>query len=196
MANELDKVLGGVFKLPLVLTVLLASIIVIATWGANPWHKKYGTAAWDFSQSFAANLAALTGAINAIIAAATMTAGTDVSKKAEVMLGAAVFVIFTACAPLIASIWKTPANETTFLGVAAGILGTGFGVFGQLQTLISLAHKQSPLATYSGALYFADFVVFVYCVSTATRLAHTPPVKTVMLSGSREATIPDRWALP
>ncbi len=196
MPNELGKALDGVFGLPLLLTVLLAVAIVIATRGANPWHKQYGTAAWDFSQSFAANLAALTGAINAIIAAATMTSGTDVSKKAEVMLGVAVFVIFTACAPLIASIWKTPANETAFLGVAAGILSTGFGVFGQLQALIALAHKQAPLATYSGALYFADVVVFVYCVSTARRLAYTPPIKTIMLSGSREASVLDRWALP
>lgn len=195
MANELSKALG-VFALPLVLTVVLALAIVITTSRAHPWHKKYGTAGWDFSQSFAANLAAVTGAINAIIVAATMTAGTDVTKKTEVMLGVAVFVIFTACAPLIASIWKTPANETAFLGVVAGILTTGFGVFGQLQALIVLANKQALLATYSGALYFADFVVFAYCVSTANRMAHTVPVKTVVLSGSREATVPDRWALP
>jgi hypothetical protein len=190
----------GMFAVPLILTGVLAFVIVAVTSAASPWSKKYGAPAWDFSQSFAANLAAVTGAINTIIAVATMTltSGADLSKKAEVMLGAAVFVVFTACAPLIASVWKTPANETLFGGVVAGILATAFGVFGQMQALTVLALAQpTGLAKYKNALYFADFAVFVYCVATANRLAHTPPVKTVMLSEARGAvTVLDRCPLP
>ena len=198
MPSDWSKALNGVFAVPLVLTGVLAMVIVVKTSAAKPWKKKYGAPAWDFSQSFAANLAALTGAINAIVTAATLAAGADLSKKVEVMLGIAVFVIFTACAPLIASVWKTPANETSFWGVVAGILATAFGVFGQMQALIILAHTEpTGLGRYAVALYFADFAVFVYCVATANRLAHTPPVKTVMLSESREAiTALDRCPLP
>jgi hypothetical protein len=195
MLSELCKAATGVFALPLVLTGILALAILIKTSGAEPWKKKYGAAAWDFSQSFAANLAALTGAINAIVAAATLTAGADLSKKVEVMLGIAVFVIFTACAPLIASVWKTPANETFFGGVVAGISVTALGVFGQMQALIKLASAQpSGLARYAIALYFADFAVFIYCLATANRLAHTPPVKSVTLEAKEGTTVLDRWA--
>ena len=200
MSSNWDTALNGVFAVPLVLTGVLALLIVVKTAAAKPWKKKYGAPAWDFSQSFAANLAAVTGAINAIIAVATMTltSGADLNKKVEVMLGAAVFVIFTACAPLIASVWKTPANETLFGGVVAGILATAFGVFGQMQALTLLALAQrTGLAKYTIALYFADFAVFVYCVATANRLAHTPPTKTVMLSEARgPITVLDRCPLP
>lgn len=186
--------------IPVALVGLLALTIVIVTTRHNPWHKKYGATAWDFSQSFAANLAALTGAITTVIAAATMTSttGAELSKKVETMVGAAVFVVFTACAPLVASVWRTPANETFFGGVVAGILATAFGVFGQMQVLINLAPAQpAGLAKYINILYFADFAVFVYCAATANRLAHTPPVKTVMLYDSRDAvTVLDRCPLP
>lgn len=201
MPSDWCKALNGVFAVPLVLTGVLALAIVVKTSAAKPWKNKYGTPAWDFSLSFAANLAALTGAINAIVAAATLAAGADLSNKVKVMLGAAVFGVFTACAPLIGSLWKTPANETFFGGVVAGILTTAFGVFGQMQALIFLAHAQpAGLERYVIALYFADFAVFVYCVATANRLAHTPPVKTMMVrvspTESREVTVADRWALP
>lgn len=200
MPSDWSKALNGVFAVPLVLTAVLALTIVVTTSGANAWKKKYGAPAWDFSQSFAANLAAVTGAINTIIAVATMTltSGADLGKKAEALLAAAVFVIFTACAPLIASVWKTPANETFFGGVVAGILATALGVFGQMQALITLASaKANGLAQYAIALYFADFAVFVYCIATANRLARTTPVKTVMLSESREQiAVLDRCPLP
>lgn len=191
MENKVCELWTGSFAAPLTLTGVLLLAIVLVTWGDKPWNKRYGSPAWDFSTSFASNLAALTGAINAIFAAATGTLSP--AQKAETTLGIAVFAIFTACAPLIASVWKTPANETFFAGVVLGVCTTAFGVFGQLQILIQLV--SSTKKEYAGGLLFAGAAVFVYCLATANRLAQTPPMKTVMRAAG-ETTVPDRWALP
>jgi hypothetical protein len=192
MENSVCEFWAGLFAAPLKLTCVLLLGIVIVTWRTNPWKKRYGSAAWDFSTSFASNLAALTAAINAIFAAASVI-GLNPNQKTEKVLGIAVFAIFTACAPLVASIWKTPTNETFFAGVVLGVSTTAFGVFGQLQILIQLVCPAKN--GYAIALFFTCIVVFVYCLAVANRLAHTPPVKTLMRAAG-EITVLDRWALP
>jgi hypothetical protein len=192
MESKICEVCTGLFAAPLILTGVLFLVIVIVTLKASPWKNRYGPAAWDFSTSFASNLAALTAAINAIFVAATGTVS-DPKQKAEIVLRIAVFAIFTACAPLIASIWKTPANETFFAGVVFGVSTTAFGVFGQLQILVQLVCPAKK--GYEIALLFVGAAVFIYCLATANRLAHTPPVKTLMRA-AEEVTVLDRWALP
>lgn len=192
MENKMCELWTGLFAAPLKLTGVLLLAIVIVTWRTRPWRKRYGSPAWDFGTSFAANLAALTGAINAIFVAASGIIS-DANHKNEITLGIAVFAIFTACAPLIASVWKTPANETFFVGVVLGVSTTAFGVFGQLQILIQLACPAKK--GYENALFFAAIAVFMYCLATANRLAHIPPVKTAMRAAG-EITVLDRWALP
>jgi hypothetical protein len=192
MGNSICEFWAGLFAAPLKLTGLLLLMIVIVTWKAKPWKNRYGSPAWDFSTSFASNLAALTAAINTIFAAASVI-GLNPNQKTEKALGIAVFAIFTACAPLVASFWKTPANETFFAGVVFGVSTTAFGVFGQLQILIQLVCPAQK--GYAIALFLACIVVFVYCLAVANRLAHTPPVKTLVRAAG-EITVLDRWALP
>jgi uncharacterized membrane protein len=188
------------FAIPLELTGVLALAIVVVTARHNPWRNKYGTPTWDYSTSFATNLAALTTAINVVLAAATLVV--DSQKKTEPMLATAVFAVLTACSPLLASAWKTSSNETYFAGVVTAILATGLGVFGQIQVLIAVVAAQVPSvnSAFRIVLLFGDFAAFLYCLSTANVIAERKPSE-VPAKLSVEAQVPpqlrpSRWTLP
>lgn len=180
---------NSIFATPLVLTGALAVVIVIVTWRHHPWKNKYGTPSWDFSSSFAANLAVLTGAVNAFLQ--LVVSGLTPAAKNQVLIEAAVFGIITASAPLIGSAWKTPGLQTYFAGVLAAVLVTAVGAFGQLSVLLNLLPKE--LADFRPALYFGDVAIFVYCLSTTDVLARTSPTAAgkTLVPG-----VPQRWALP
>ena len=182
---------------PLALTGLLALAIVILTLRHHPWKNQYGAPTWDFSTSFAMNLAVLAGAVNAFLQLAV--GGVTAAAKSQALMEAAVFAIITASAPLLGAIWKAPGGKTYFAGVVAAVLATATGAFGQVQVLLQLLSPATKSNDgFRATLYFADAAVFVYCLSTANLLARTPVAGVAKVAAAETAAepAPARWALP
>jgi hypothetical protein len=184
--------MNNAFDIPLRLTGALALAIVLLTLRYKPWGRLFGTQLWDFSSSFAMNLAVLTGTLTAFLQLVVSAVSPEL--KNLTLMQAAVFAIVTASAPLVAAAWKAPGNQIYFGGVVTAVLVTGLGAFGQFQLFFGLLTGKG--LTMRPALHFAEGAVFVYCLATAFVLAKTPAPALTEVAQLESPRAPDRWTLP